>query len=159
MRKAFIISAATLILAGFAAEAAQAGVVNCSASGNRQRNGAVIGGIAGAIIGNNVSHKAGAPVVGAVAGAAAGSAIGCQQQKQMARDKARTAYTGNSVATATTTIRSRPSVHSARVGTLRKGEHAEVIRWEGNWAVVGYKGRYGTRTTGYVSSGALRPAK
>src|ERR1700712_4402546 len=80
--------------------AAHAGVVNCDADGNRQRNGAIIGGIAGAIIGNNVSHKSGAPIVGAVAGAAAGSAIGCNQQKMMARDKEKASYIGNSVATA-----------------------------------------------------------
>jgi uncharacterized protein YcfJ len=159
MRKAFTISIIAFAAATIIADTANAGVVNCSASGNRQRNGAIIGGIAGAVIGNNVSHKAGAPIVGAVAGAAAGSAIGCDQQKTMAKDKARTAYTGNSIATATTTIRAKPSVHSARVATLHKGEHAEVIRWEGNWAVVGYKGSYGARTTGYVSSGYLKPAK
>lgn len=159
MRKIFAFSAVALMGASFAASAAHAGVVGCSADGNRQRNGAIIGGIAGAIIGNNVSHKAGAPLVGAAAGAAAGSAIGCDQQKMMARDKARASYTGNSIATATTTIRARPSTRSARVGTLHKGEHAEVIRWEGDWAVVGYKGNYGTRTTGYVMAGNLRQAR
>jgi uncharacterized protein YgiM (DUF1202 family) len=158
MRKLIALSGAALMAASFAASAAHAGVINCDASGNRQRNGAIIGGIAGAVIGNNVSHKAGAPIVGAVAGAAAGSAIGCDQQKMMARDKAKASYTGNSIATATTTIRAKPSTHSARVGTLHKGEHAEVIRWEGNWAVVGYKGNYGSRTTGYVMAGNLRQA-
>jgi hypothetical protein len=159
MRKLFVITGAALMAATFAVNTASAGVVGCDADGNRQRNGAIIGGIAGAIIGNNVSHRAGAPIIGGLAGAAAGSAIGCDQQKKMARDKERTAYTGNSVATATTTIRAKPSVHSARVGTLRRGEHAEVIRWEGDWAVIGYKGGYGTRTTGYVAAGSLRQAR
>jgi uncharacterized protein YgiM (DUF1202 family) len=77
----------------------------------------------------------------------------------MARDKAKASYTGNSVATATVAIRSKPSNRADRVGTLRKGEHAEVIRWEGYWAVIGYKGNYGSRTTGYVSAGYLRQAR
>jgi hypothetical protein len=132
--------ALALIAISFASGAAQAGVVNCDARGNRQRNGAVVG--------DNVSHKA---------GAAAGSAIGCNQQKQMAGDKARATHTGNAIATAATTIRARPSTRSARVGTLRKGEHAQVIRWEGNWAVIGYKG--GARATGYVMAGNLRRAR
>ena len=153
------LSGAVLMAVAFAASAANAGVINCDADGNRQRNGAIIGGIAGAIMGNNVSHKSGAPIIGGLAGAAAGSAIGCDQQKKMARDKQHTAYTGNSVATATVAIRAKPSTRAERVGTLQRGEHAEVIRWEGDWAVVGYRGSYGTRTTGYVSAGYLRQAR
>ena len=153
------LAGAALMAITFAASAANAGVIGCDADGNRQRNGAIIGGIAGAIIGTNVSHKAGAPIVGGLAGAAAGSAIGCDQQKMMARDKERTAFTGNSVATATIAIRAKPSSRAERIGTLRRGEHAEVIRWEGDWAVIGYKGNYGTRTTGYVTAGYLRQAR
>lgn len=153
------LSGAALMAITFAASSAHAGVVNCDADGKRQRNGAIIGGIAGAIIGNNVSHANGAPIVGGLAGAAAGSAIGCEQQKMMARDKERTSYTGNSVATATVAIRAKPSTRAERIGTLQRGEHAEVIRWEGDWAVIGYKGNYGTRTTGYVSAGYLRQAR
>jgi uncharacterized protein YgiM (DUF1202 family) len=159
MRKLIAISGAALMAASFAASAAHAGVVNCDADGNRQRNGAIIGGIAGAIIGNNVSHKAGAPIVGGLAGAAAGSAIGCNQQKMMARDKANASYIGNSVATANIAIRAKPSSRSDRIGSLRKGEHAEVLRYEGDWAVIGYKGNYGSRTTGYVSAAYLREAR
>jgi len=68
--------------------AAQAGVVGCDASGNKQVAGALIGGVLGGVIGNNVVKKdqQAGTIVGAATGAAAGSYVGCQMQKSDARE-------------------------------------------------------------------------
>lgn len=159
MRKFIMVSAGALIAASIATTAS-AGVVNCSTpEGSRQEKGALIGAIAGAVIGNNVSNKKGAPIVGAVAGAAAGSAIGCEQQKMMARDKANASNYGNHRATTAVKIRNGPSTSSAQIGSLARGERIDVLRYEGNWAVVGYRGNYGSRQSGYVAASYLRPVQ
>ncbi|RYF99060.1 MAG: SH3 domain-containing protein [Caulobacteraceae bacterium] len=158
MRKFIAISAGALIAVSLAG-AAQAGVVNCDVKGSRQGKGALIGAIAGAVIGNNVSHSNGAPIIGGLAGAAAGSAIGCEQEKMKARDQANASYYGNHMATTTVKIREAPSTRAPQVGSLARGERIDVIRYEGDWAVVGYHGNYGSRTTGYVAASYLRPVR
>lgn len=58
-------------------------IFGCSAGGNKQTGGAVIGGLVGGVLGNNVAknERGLGTVLGAAAGAAAGSYIGCRMQR------------------------------------------------------------------------------
>ncbi|HEY9234182.1 MULTISPECIES: SH3 domain-containing protein [Phenylobacterium] len=58
-------------------------IFGCSAGGNKQAGGAVIGGLVGGVLGSNVAknERTLGTVLGAAAGAAAGSYIGCRMQR------------------------------------------------------------------------------
>jgi surface antigen len=58
-------------------------IFGCSAGGNKQTGGAVIGGLLGGVVGSNVAknERTLGTVLGAAAGAAAGSYIGCRMQR------------------------------------------------------------------------------
>ena len=59
------------------------GIFGCSASGNKQTAGALVGGFLGGFIGNRIADGSFlGTVVGGALGAAAGSAIGCKLQKE-----------------------------------------------------------------------------
>jgi surface antigen len=60
------------------------GVLGCSASGNKQTGGAVIGGALGGLLGNRIAGRGSrtlGTILGGALGAAAGSAVGCKLQK------------------------------------------------------------------------------
>jgi uncharacterized protein YcfJ len=78
----------------FLVSTASLGIFSCDASGEKQKQGAIIGAILGGVIGNRVAddNRTVGTVVGAAAGAAAGSYIGCQMQR---RDRDRLAADSN----------------------------------------------------------------
>jgi len=92
--------AASLTLPVAAPAQAQTGnplssIFGCSAGGNKQAGGAVIGGLLGGVVGSNVAknERTLGTVLGAAAGAAAGSYIGCRMQRSdQAKAQAATQY-------------------------------------------------------------------
>jgi len=164
---------ASLALGG--ATAANAGVTNCSASGNKQETGAVVGAVVGGLLGHAVGgrHATGETIIGAGAGAAAGSAIGCEAQKTDARN-GRT-YTHNGyrlqqnvsparydrigdtfVARDSTSLRSAPTRQSDRIGSLAAGERFQAMAGVrgSDWILVGRNGV----GVGYVAGDRVQPA-
>jgi hypothetical protein len=133
------------------------GVTGCSAPGNKQAGGAIVGALVGGLVGNKVGgrHATGETVIGAAAGAAAGSAIGCQMQKGSQNTAANKAPAANAapntyaqngyrlsswvspasysplndtlVASSTVNLRAAPSTASQRVGSLQAGETFEAL--------------------------------
>ena len=87
--------ALTLAVSGFGSASAQTysqpggeglgSIVNCGASGTKQRDGAILGGLLGAAAGAAVAkHDGQGAIIGGLLGAAAGSYVGCQKQRQKA---------------------------------------------------------------------------
>jgi hypothetical protein len=159
------------------------GVTGCSAEGNKQLGGAVVGALAGGLLGNSISghNRTTGTVLGAAGGAAAGSAIGCQMQKndekraaadaapaetyshegiELSSAVAPASYErmgGAFVATQNLYMRGAPEPGGARVGKLRRGEHFEALaRVRGSdWVLVGRDGV----GVGYVHGAYVRPER
>jgi surface antigen len=113
----------------FMATTASLGIFSCDASGEKQKQGAIIGAILGGVIGNRVSddNRAIGTVVGAAAGAAAGSYIGCTLQRRdrdrLAADSNRAlatgagaAWTNDSGYAAATTVETQRTNEAVQVG-------------------------------------------
>jgi Ni/Co efflux regulator RcnB len=76
--------AAGALLVGLAPLPAQAGVVGCGSSGDKQETAAVVGAVLGGVVGRDLANrgdKTAGTVIGAAGGAAVGSAVGCEMQK------------------------------------------------------------------------------
>ena len=92
------------------------GIFGCSASGNKQTAGALVGGFLGGFLGNRIADGGFlGTVVGGAVGAAAGSAIGCKLQKD---DQAK-AEAALETALAKNEDQSWQSAESGASGTVR----------------------------------------
>ena len=111
------------------ATTASLGIFSCDASGEKQKQGAIIGAILGGVIGNRVAddNRTIGTVVGAAAGAAAGSYVGCTLQRRdrdrLAADSNRalatgtgTAWTNDTGYAAATTVASQRTNEAVQVG-------------------------------------------
>lgn len=117
------------VAAVFMATTASLGIFSCDASGEKQKQGAIIGAILGGVIGNRVAddNRTVGTVVGAAAGAAAGSYVGCQLQRRdrdrLAADSNRAmamgtgaAWTNDTGYAAATTVETQRSNEAVQVG-------------------------------------------
>lgn len=150
------------------------GPFGCSASGNKQEGGAIIGAILGGLLGSKLTDNEPAvgAVIGAGAGAAAGGAIGCKVQKNDAANRG--TYVSNGyrlanyvqpanfqrgggrfIATSTVNLRTAPTTSAAKAGQLRRGETFTAMAYakRGEWVLVSQNGV----GVGYVSSAYVRP--
>lgn len=149
-------------------------IVSCSAPGNSQPVGAVIGGLLGAALGSNLAKndRGTGTAVGAVAGAAAGSWVGCKQQRTAAERQGAYGYNGGYarqpaayqrgydrsaagayVAGTTVNVRSAPSTRAGRVGQIGAGQTFRAVGRDGQWLVVS-----NGAGLGYVHGGYVQPA-
>lgn len=141
------------------------GIFSCSADGNKQKVGALIGAAAGGYLGNRVAkdNRTLGTIVGAAAGAAAGSYIGCYLQKKdqdklaLASESAMVTGVGSTYNNSETNVYAKTSVISDANTQKRSLKFAQSVSSPASLTLVG--GRYSALRASPIRSAPSLTAK